>query len=102
MTRSSSWPTKICTWAPDVTGFSPLLAARGVRQRGIGFIRNAATALRGLPLLRQVALDSGYPEQALWVLWHEAELKCALGSSDGTRALAHTGHAAGGAPRGRQ
>jgi hypothetical protein len=72
----------------DVAGFSPLLAARGVRHRCIGFRRDPATALRELPLLRQVALDSGYPEQALWVLWHEAELKCALGSSDGTRALA--------------
>ncbi len=73
----------------QVAGFSPLLAARCVRQRCIGFMRDPATALRELPLLRQVALDSGYPEQALWMLLDEAELKCALGSFDGMRALAH-------------
>jgi hypothetical protein len=69
-------------------GFSPLLAARWIRHRCIGFTRDPEAALRELPLLRQVALDSGYPEQALWTLWNEAELKCALGSSGGARALA--------------
>jgi adenylate cyclase len=72
----------------DVAGLSPLLAARFTRYRCIGFTRDPATALRELPLVRQVALDSGYPEQAVWMLWGEAELKCALGSSGGTRAVA--------------
>ncbi len=70
-----------------VAGFSPLLAARLTRHSCIGFTRDPATHLRELPLMRQFALDSGYPEQALWALVGEAELKCALGSSDATRAL---------------
>jgi adenylate cyclase len=71
-----------------VTGFSPLLDVRYNRHRCIGFTRDPATALRELPRLRQDALDSGYPELALWIGWGEVELKCALGSCDGTRALA--------------
>src|SRR5262249_17736099 len=54
-----------------MAGFSPLLAACSVRHRCLGFMRDAATALREIPLLRQVALDSGYPEQALWTLVDE-------------------------------
>jgi class 3 adenylate cyclase len=73
-----------------VAGYSPLLAARWIRHRCIGFTRDPATALCELPLFRQRVLDSGYPEQALWTLLAEAELKCALGSSGGTRALAQT------------
>ncbi len=72
----------------DVAGFSPLLAARFARNRCVAYTRDPATFLRDLPLLRQAALDSGYPEQAVWTLCHGADLKCALGSSDGTRALA--------------
>jgi hypothetical protein len=71
-----------------VTGVSPLLGARYICHRCIGFTRDAETALRELSLLRQVALDSGYPELALWIMGGEAELKCALGSCDGMRALA--------------
>ena len=72
----------------SVAGFSPLLSARYIRQLCIGFTRDPATALREISLLRQVALDSGYPEQALWMLLGEADLKYALGSCDGLRALA--------------
>jgi hypothetical protein len=36
----------------QVTGFSPLLAARYLRQHCIGFTRDPATVLRELPLLR--------------------------------------------------
>jgi len=72
----------------EVTGFSPLLAARVVRPLCIGYTRDPATFLRELPLVRQVALDRGYPEQALWMSFNGAELKYALGSSDGMRALA--------------
>jgi class 3 adenylate cyclase len=71
-----------------VTGTSPLLTARAVRIRCIGFTRDPATFLRELPLLRQLALDSGYPEMAVWLFWAEADFKFALGSSEGTRALA--------------
>ncbi|MBI3247994.1 MAG: AAA family ATPase [Deltaproteobacteria bacterium] len=72
----------------SVAGFSPLLAARYVRSRCIGFTRDPATLLREIPLLRQLALDSGYPEPALWALSFGAEFKYALDSCDGTRALA--------------
>jgi hypothetical protein len=71
----------------DVAGFSPLLAARLLRHRCIGYTRDLATALRELPPLRQAALDNGYPEQALWALSFGAEFEYALGSSGGTRAL---------------
>jgi class 3 adenylate cyclase len=70
------------------SGGSPLLAARAFRPLCIGFTRDPATLLRELPLGRQLALDSGYPEQALWMMSWGALLKCALGSSDGLRALA--------------
>jgi hypothetical protein len=72
----------------DVVGFSPLLAARYVRAQGIAYTRDPATYLRELPLVRQFALDSGYPEQALWMVAVGPALKYALGSSDGIRALA--------------
>ncbi len=71
-----------------VAAFSPLLAARVVRPICIAYRRDPATFLRELPLVRQLALDSGYPEQALWMVGYGAELKYALGSSDGIRALA--------------
>ncbi|MGH8611652.1 MAG: ATP-binding protein, partial [Gammaproteobacteria bacterium] len=74
----------------SVAGFSPLLTVRYFRSRCIGFTRDPATALREPLLLRQVALDSGYPEQALWALSFGAEFKYALGSSDGTGALAQS------------
>jgi class 3 adenylate cyclase len=73
----------------SVAGFSPLLSARGVRQRCLGFSRDPAATLRDLPLLRQVALDSGYSEMALWMLQYEAELQYALGNAACVRALAH-------------
>ena len=57
-------------------------------QRCIGFMRDPATALRELPPLRQLALDNGYPEQALWTLLDEVQLKYALSSFDGMRAFA--------------
>jgi ATP/maltotriose-dependent transcriptional regulator MalT len=71
-----------------VSAFSPLAAARILRLLCIGYTRDPALALRELPLVRQVALDCGYPEQALWAVAFGADLKCALGSSDGMRALA--------------
>ncbi len=72
----------------DVAGFSPLLAARWVRAACIGYTRDPAFALRELPLVRQSAVDAGYPEQAVWASSGEAQLKFALGSSAGIRALA--------------
>jgi adenylate cyclase len=71
-----------------VSGFSPLLAARIIRSRCVGYTRDPATVLRELPLVRQLALDSGYPEQALWMVSLGAELKYFLGSPDGMRGLA--------------
>jgi hypothetical protein len=72
----------------DMVGFSPLLAARGFLPICIGFTRDPVTLLSELPLVRQFALDSGYPEQALWTVNWEALLKYALGRSDGIHALA--------------
>jgi adenylate cyclase len=74
----------------SVAGFSPLLAARCFRSLCIGFTRDPETALRELPHVRRVALDNGYPEQAMWELSFGADFKYALGSCDGMRALAHT------------
>jgi adenylate cyclase len=71
-----------------VLGASPLLAVRSIRQHCIGFTRDPATALRELPLVRQVALESGYPEQANWTLNMESGLKYAIGDCDGMHALA--------------
>jgi class 3 adenylate cyclase len=71
-----------------VTVFSPLLAARMYRAVSIGFTRDPATFLRELPQVRRLALDSGYPEDAFWMMGHGVVLKHAIGSSDGIRALA--------------
>src|SRR5262249_15004142 len=71
-----------------VTGFSPLLVARLHRAVSIGFTRDPATVLRELPLVRQYALEGGYPEEALFMVYWEALFKCAIGSCDGIRALA--------------
>ena len=72
----------------EVIHFSPLLAAQTFRALSIGRSRDPAQALRELPRLRQRALDSGYPEPAVWSLLLEAELKWALGQLEGTRTLA--------------
>jgi class 3 adenylate cyclase len=72
----------------DVAGSSPLLAAQYVRLRCVGYMRDPATSLRELPLVRQFALDSGYPEEALWMLAFGAELKYAFGSPNGMCGLA--------------
>ena len=72
----------------DATGFSALITGRFVRQRAIGFIRDPATALREIPQIRQAAFDAGYPEQALWTLYAEAELKFHARRPDGAGALA--------------
>ena len=74
----------------NVAGFSPLLAARFVRATCIGYTRDPASALRELPLVRQFTLDSGYPEQVVWASLTEAELKSAVGTHAGMRALAQT------------
>ena len=74
----------------ELAGGSPLMCARGVRLRTIGLMRDPAAALREYPLVRQAAIEAGYPEQALWALGHEIELKCALGKVDGIGALGQT------------
>ncbi|MGR9092976.1 MAG: ATP-binding protein, partial [Gammaproteobacteria bacterium] len=74
----------------NVVGFSPLMGALGVRPLAVGGLRDPATALRESALARQAALDCGYPEQALWAIAWETELRSALGISDGARALAQT------------
>jgi hypothetical protein len=61
------------------------------RARCIGLLRDPALALREMPLLRQRALDNGYPEQALWSVQFESEIRHALGIADGARALSQLG-----------
>lgn len=72
----------------DGVGFSSLLAARALRNWCIGFSRDPSACSQEFARVRQLALESGYPEQALWAMCREAELKWALGSSDGARELA--------------
>jgi AAA ATPase domain len=67
----------------DLAGFSPLLAAQWTHQRYIGLTLNPAAARRECARLRHVARDSGFPEQALWFVWAEAELQRAVGDPDG-------------------
>ncbi|MEN8160237.1 MAG: AAA family ATPase, partial [Myxococcota bacterium] len=61
----------------EVAGFSPLLGARFMRLHAIGFRRDVEV-LREFPLVRALALESGHPEQALWCLIGESELRLAL------------------------
>lgn len=72
-----------------VSGINPLFAAQFFRHRCIGFKGGVVAALSELPRLRQLALDRGYPEQALWSLWAEAELKYTIGNT-GISALAQS------------
>ncbi|MFT4563902.1 MAG: class 3 adenylate cyclase [Gammaproteobacteria bacterium] len=74
----------------NVIGFSPLMSALGVRPLAVGGLRDPVTALRESSLARQAAADCGYPEQALWAVAWEIELRYAFGISDGARALAQT------------
>ncbi len=62
------------------------MSAHYIRNRVIGFTRDPAAALRALPRLRQIALDSGYPDAEIWCSWLESELHCALGTT-GARAF---------------
>jgi hypothetical protein len=74
----------------EVTGISPLLGARAFRAHGMGYARDPDEALRELHLVRQVALDSNFPEQALWAVDYEAALRCELDRPDGLSVLAQT------------
>ena len=76
--------------SPEFVGISPLMGARVSRLFAVGCMRDPVTALREFPLVRQDATEAGYPEQALWALMWETELKYALGDTDGIRALAQT------------
>ena len=69
-------------------GASALLGARCFSVEWvIGCTRDPNSALRELAALRQQALDCGYPEQAMWAAWCEANLRSALGKG-GIDALA--------------
>ena len=68
---------------------SPLVTARALRLLALGRRQDPATALRELPLVRQAASEAGYPEQTLWVLNHEMELRYALRNT-GLHGLAQT------------
>src|SRR5262249_16238520 len=72
----------------EVAGFSPLLAAQYSRLSCIGYTRDPASALRELPRVRRFALDSGYPEVAVWVSGGETNFAYLLSSHEEGRALA--------------
>ena len=72
--------------SPELVGISPLMGARVSRLFAVGCMRDPVTALREFPLVRQDAIEAGYPEQALWALMWETELKYALGDTGGIRA----------------
>ena len=74
----------------ELLGYSPLLCAVFGRLFAIGNLRDPATALREFPAAWQAAIDAGHPEQALWGLSYEVELRFALGHDEGIRALAQT------------
>jgi hypothetical protein len=71
-----------------IAGSSPLVSAQLIRLVCIGRTSDPAKFLRESPRVRQFALDSGYPEQAVWVLYAETEFKCFLDNCDGILALA--------------
>jgi hypothetical protein len=71
-----------------ITGFSPLLFARMMKHRALGYGGDSERYLSDLPAQRQVFLDLGYPEMAYWTLADEAWIACALGRGDGARARA--------------
>lgn len=72
----------------DVVGFSPLLTARFARARLLAFRHDTVAALRELPRVHQAALEHGYPEQALWIIYGEAEARYHAGHFEGARGLA--------------
>ncbi len=72
------------------THLSPLLSVRSFRANVIGRARDPETALGELSSVRQLALDRGYPEMALWALCWEAEIRWALGHYTEIRKLAQT------------
>jgi class 3 adenylate cyclase len=74
----------------EYSGVSPGLSARYIRLFVMGVMDDPATALHELPLVRQAALEVNNAEQALWALHWEAELKYALGNTEGSFALGQT------------
>jgi class 3 adenylate cyclase len=68
-----------------VSQFSPLLAARfaGLFQEGY---RDAHHQDEGLAATVRLAVEHGYPEQAVWARWSQVQLAHALGAEDDTSA----------------
>ena len=72
----------------DVAGFSPLV--------GVGHCRSALQVYRGDPMdtravfgaHRQLALDHGYSEMAVWIRWDQAQAAAALRDEDGVASWA--------------
>ena len=68
-----------------VSQFSPLLAARAARL-GLEGYRDAHHRDEGLAETVRLAVEHGYPEQAVWVRWQQVQLAHALGAEDDTPA----------------
>ncbi len=69
-------------------GFSPLIVAQLCSLRYRGLSQAPIATLPEIIRLREYALESGYPEQALWLSWLESELKVVTRISGGTPELA--------------
>ncbi len=69
-------------------GFSPLIVAQIGILRFQGFSQAPVPTLAKIVRLREYALESGYPEQALWLSWLESELKVLTRLNGGTPELA--------------
>ena len=74
----------------DVVGISPLLAARNVQLHARGSTREPLDVLREYPRARQAAIESGFPENVVYCIAMETELRYALRDTNGLHALAQT------------
>lgn len=72
------------------SAISPLLAARYVSLYIRGVVADPEGSLAEFPRVYQAALDSDNPEQALWALYWEYELRFALRDTSRVHALAHS------------
>ncbi len=74
-----------------VSGFSPLLIARMIELRAVGYGGDPARFLRDHPAQTRLAADLGYPEMTNWFLLDELWFACALGLGDGATTRAREG-----------
>ena len=74
-----------------ISSFSPLIAARLLQLRAVGYGGDPAGFVRDHPAQAQLAADHGYPEMMTWFLWDEVWFAYALGRGEGAQARAREG-----------